>query len=118
MSPEQIQSLLRERAGAQMPQNYEEKLIQELRDRQRAEFLRQPAWRIAAERLGTFLSEHSLSTPRYALCLAALVAVCVGVIALLKPNAGSGVMAKQERNPRAEEAFRPGVEARHVSYEK
>jgi hypothetical protein len=114
MSPEQIQSLLRERAGTEMPQDYEARLIQDLRERQRAELLRQPAWRIAIERLGTFLSEHSLSTPRYALCLATLVAV----IALLKPSGATGVMAKQERAPKADEVFREGVEARHVSYEK
>ena len=118
MSPEQIQSLLRERAGTEMPQDYEARLIQDLRERQRAELLKQPAWRIAIERLGTFLSEHSLSTPRYALCLATLVAVCVGVIALLKPSGATGVMAKQERAPKADEVFREGVEARHVSYEK
>lgn len=118
MRPEQIQSLLRERAGAPMPQDYEAQLIQSLRDRQRAELLRQPAWRIAFERLGTLLSEHSLSTPRYALCLAAVVAVCLGLIALFKPNGGAGVMAKQGKASRAEDVFRTEVEARHVSYEK
>jgi hypothetical protein len=46
------------------------------------------------------------------------VAVCVGVIALLKPSGATGVMAKQESAPKADEVFREGVEARHVSYEK
>jgi hypothetical protein len=118
MNADQIRALLKERAQAQMPQDYPEHLIQCLRDKQRADFLRQPAWRLGLERLGTLLSEHSLSTPRYTLCLAALVAVCVGVIALLKPNGGAGVIAKQDRSPKPEEVLRQGVEARHVSYEK
>lgn len=118
MNPEQIRALLRERAQAQMPRDYPEELIESLRDRQRAEFLRQPAWRLGFERLSTLMSEHSLSTPRYALCLAALVAICVGIIALLKPNGGAGVIAKQEKTPKPEEVLRQGVEARHVSYEK
>lgn len=118
MSPEQIQYLLKERGKKEVPQGYTERLVRNLRERQRAELLRQPVWRIAADRLATFLSEHSLSTPRYAFGLAALVALCIGVIALFKPSAGSPAMAKQDRIPKSDEVFRPGVEARHVSFEK
>ena len=118
MNPDQIRALLRERADTQMPRDYPDRLLQNLRERQRADLLKQPAWRIGFERLGTLLSEHSLSTPRYVLGLAALVAVCVGIIALLKPNGGAGVVAKQEKAPKPEEIFRQRVETRHVSYEK
>ncbi len=118
MNPEQIRLLLRERGKVQMPQDYAQTLLESLRERQRMELLKQPVWRIAADRLGTFLSEHSLSTPRYAFCLAVVVALGIAVIAVLRPNTGSVSMAKQDRLPKSEEAFRPGVEARHVSFEK
>ena len=88
MSPEQIQFLLRQRGRPEMPQGYTEQLLKQLHDQQRSELLQRPIWRIAADRVSTFLSEHSLSTPKYALALAALVALCLGVIALLKPVAG------------------------------
>jgi hypothetical protein len=118
MNPEQIRYLLKERGKKEMPQGYTERLMQSLRERQRAEFLRQPVWRIAADRLTTLLGEHSVSTPQYALGLAALVALGVGVIALFKPNAGSPAIAKQDRLPKSDEVFRPGVETRQVSFEK
>jgi hypothetical protein len=118
MNPEQIRYLLRERGKKEVPQGYTERLIQNLRERQRAQLLRQPVWRIAADRFVTSLSEHSLSTPRYALGLAALVVLFIGVIALFKPNAGSPAIAKQDRIPKSDEVFRPGVEARQVSFEK
>jgi hypothetical protein len=118
MSPEQIRLLLRQRGKVQMPQGYTQTLLESLRERQRMELLKQPVWRIAVDRLGTFLSEHSLSTPRYAFCLAVFVALGLGVIALLRPNTGSVSMAKQDKVPRSEDALRPGVEARHVSFEK
>ncbi len=75
MSPEQIQFLLRERGSAKMPEGYPAQLLQQLHQRQRTELLHQSIWRIAVDRGGTFLSEHSLSTPKYALALAALVAL-------------------------------------------
>ena len=118
MSPEQIQFLLRERGKAEMPEGYPAQLLQQLHQRQRTELLHQSIWRIAADRGGTFLSEHSLSTPKYALALAALVALCLGVIALLKPVAGGAVTAKQDRALKSEDPLRQRVEAQQVSFEK
>lgn len=118
MTPEQIQALLKDRAQTKMPEGYTERLLKQLHQRQRAEFLRQSVWRIAVDRIGTFLSEHSLSTPRYALALAALVAISIGVISLLKPVAGGAVMAKQDRAPKAQDPLRQRVEAQQVSFEK
>jgi hypothetical protein len=118
MSPEQIQHLLKQRGKVEMPEGYTERLLEQLRHRQRTELLRQSIWRISADRISTLLSEHSLSTPRYALALAALVALCLGVITLLKPVAGGAAVAKQDRNLRSEEPLGQRVEAQQVSFEK
>jgi hypothetical protein len=118
MNPEDIQLLLKQRGKVEMPEGYTERLLQQLHHRQRTELLRLSIWRIAADRISTFLSEHSLSTPRYALALAALVALCLGVITLLKPVAGGAAVAKQDRSPRSDEPLRQRVEAQQVSFEK
>ena len=118
MSPEQIQFLLRQRGNPEMPKGYTEQLLKQLHQRQRSEVLHRPVWRIAADRVGTFLSEHSLSTPRYALVLAALVGLCLGIIALLKPVAGGAAMAKQDRAPKSDDPLRQRVETQQVSFEK
>jgi len=118
MSPEQIRFLLRERGKTEMPEGYTEQLLQQLHHRQRTELLHQSVWRIASDRVTTFLSEHSLSTPRYALGLAALVGLCGGVIALLKPVAGGAAMAKQDKAMKTEDPLRQRVEAQQVSFEK
>ena len=64
MTPEQIRFLLKERAKDQEPDGYTEQLLRQLHQRQRTELLNQSVWRIGMERISTFLSEHSLSTPR------------------------------------------------------
>ena len=118
MSPEQIQLLLRQRGKPEMPEDYTEQLLKQLHHRQRSELLHQSVWRIAADRISTFLSEHSLSTPKYALALAALVGLCLGVITLLKPVPGGAAMAKQDRALKTEDPLRQRVEAKQVSFEK
>ena len=118
MSPEQLQLLLKQRSKVELPEGYTERLLQQLHHSQRTELLRQSIWRIAADRISTFLSEHSLSTPRYALALAALVALCLGVMTLLKPVSGGPAVAKQDRNPSSEDPLRQRVEAQQVSFEK
>jgi hypothetical protein len=101
-----------------MPEGYTDQLLKQLHHRQRSELLRQSVWRIAADRVTTFLSEHSLSTPKYALALAALVGLCLGVISLLKPVAGGAAMAKQDKALKPEDPLRQRVEAQQVSFEK
>lgn len=118
MSPEQIQLLLKQRGRVEMPEGYTGRLLQQLHHRQRTELLRQSIWRIAVDRISTFLSEHSLSTPRYALALAALVALCLAVIALLKPVPGGPAVAKRDSTLRIDESFGQRVEAQQVSFEK
>lgn len=118
MNPEQIQFLLKQRGKAEPPEGYTEALLKSLHARQRAELLKQSLWRIGYDRLSTFLSEHSLSTPRYALGLAAIVAFFIGIIALLKPSSGGGTMARHDQPAKSEDSLRQGVEARHVSFEK
>jgi hypothetical protein len=118
MTPEQIRSLLRERAKDQMPDGYTERLLRQLHQRQRAELLNKSVWQIGMERISTFLSEHSLSTPRYALAIAAILAFFIGLIALVKPTGGDPVMAKQEKLRSQEDPLRQRIEAQHVSFEK
>jgi hypothetical protein len=118
MNPEQIQLLLRQREKPEVPQGYTEQLLRQLHQRQRSEFLQQSLWRIAADRFSTLCSEHSLSTPKYALALAALVGICLGVIALLKPVPGGAAMAKRDIAPKLEDPLRQRVDAQQVSFEK
>jgi hypothetical protein len=116
MNEEQLQKLLRARAKVDVPADYAEKLLESLHERQRAVLLQKPLWRIAAERLGTFLSEHSLSAPAYAVGLAAVFALGLAAISLIKPAAGGPAMARQKTS--APTPLSPPVETQTVSFEK
>lgn len=116
MNEEQLQNLLRARAKVDVPADYPEKLLESLHERQRAVLLQKPLWRIAAERLGTFLSEHSLSTPAYAVGLAAVFALGLAAIFLIKPATGGPAIARQKTAIPA--PLSPPVETQTVSFEK
>lgn len=119
MNQEQIESLLKARADVQMPANYTHDLLRQLRERQRAELLHRPLWRIARDRVEAFLSEQSISTPAYALALAALVALSLGAMALLRPTGNEPTMARQQISvPKSSEPLTAPIEAQHVSYGK
>jgi hypothetical protein len=121
MKQDQLQSLLKARAEVRMPSGYTERLLENLHNRQRAELLQRSLWRIASERLGTFLSEHSLSTPVYALSLAAVFLVCLGAIFLLRPAVNGPAITQQARSPvfsKPPDAFQQPVDAQPVSYGK
>jgi hypothetical protein len=82
MTEDQLKDLLRERAELfKAPENYSHDLLRALHLRQRTEILKQPLWRIAWERLTTFLGEHSLSTPTYIAALATIT--IVGLISIV-----------------------------------
>lgn len=86
MNEETLRSLLRQRAGGEMPSGYEHTLLHNLRQRQRSEMLRRSLWQIASDRMAAFWSEHSTSTAAYSLAMAALVTAGCGVIFFLKPR--------------------------------
>ena len=116
MNEEQLQALLKARAKVDIPADYPQKLLESLHERQRSVLLQKSLWRIAGERLGTYLSEHSLSTPAYALGLAAAFAVGMAAIMLLKPAVGGPAVAHQKGSSPA--PFSPPVETQVVNFEK
>jgi len=86
MTQEQLQALLKERAQMKMPADYSQKLLRQLHLRQREELLHRSLWRIAADRLSTYLGEYSVSTPVYLSSLAALFAIGLGAIFWMRPS--------------------------------
>lgn len=128
MKEDQIQALLKQRAEHfQAPDDYAKDLLQKLHQRQRSEWLRQPLWRIAWERLETFLSEHSFSTPTYAVALSTLT--LTGILAIwalrssspLSPesftSSGSATARVDRSSDRSASGF-PSHQATTVSLEK
>src|SRR5258708_39842639 len=95
MSEEQLSALLRLKRYEQPPAGYFDRLLQDVHRRQRAELLRRPLWKIAAERLQTFFSEHSMGHLSYAGALAS--ALVVGVVGIGLKTSRSRV----DRRPQA-----------------
>ena len=83
MTEEQLSALLRLKRFEQPPPQYFDRLLQDIHRRQRAELLRRPLWKIAAERIQTFFSEHSMGHLSYAGALASVMIVGVGAIGLM-----------------------------------
>ena len=81
MTEEQLTALLRLKRYEQPPPEYFDRLLQNIHRRQRTELLRQPLWKIAAERIHTFFSEHSMGPVSYATALAVAM---VGGITVIK----------------------------------
>ena len=75
MTDEQLSTLLRLKRYEQPAPQYFDRLLQDIHRRQRAELLHRPLWKIAAERLQTFFSEHSMGHLTYAGALASLLIV-------------------------------------------
>ena len=88
----EIQKLLRLKRYEQPPAGYFDKFLQDFHRRQRMEMLRQPAWKIALERLGAFFSEQVSARYAYG---AATVAVLLfaGVASFDILNDGGGAPA-------------------------
>ena len=86
MTEEQLSALLRLKRYEQPPAEYFDQLLRDIHRRQRAELLRRPLWKIAAERVQTFFSEHSMGHASYAGAMAAVLVVGIAGIGLLTPN--------------------------------
>ena len=89
MTEEQLSALLRIKRFEQPPPQYFDRLLQDIHRRQRAELLRRPLWKIAAERVQTFFSEHSMGHLSYAGALASVMVVGVGAIGLMTSGGGA-----------------------------
>jgi hypothetical protein len=107
MTEEQLSALLRIKRFEQPPPQYFDQLLQNIHRRQRSELLRRPLWKIAAERMQTFFSEHSMSHLSYAGALASVVVVGVVGIGILtsggsmEPGSARGLSASAEaRTPK------------------
>ncbi|EDY19810.1 hypothetical protein CfE428DRAFT_2399 [Chthoniobacter flavus Ellin428] len=83
MTEEQLSALLRIKRFEQPPPQYFDQLLQNIHRRQRSELLHRPLWKIAAERMQTFFSEHSMSHLSYAGALASVVVVGIVGIGFL-----------------------------------
>ncbi len=86
MTDEQLSALLRIKRYEQPPAHYFEGLLQNIHRQQRAELLQRPLWKIAAERVQTFFSEHSMGNLSYAGALASVLVVGVATIGLMTPG--------------------------------
>jgi hypothetical protein len=81
---EDISKLLRLKRFEQPPPEYFESFLHEFKDRQRAQLLREPAWRIAWDRLVAFFGEQLPSRIGYGLAsTAVLVAAAVASFNIL-----------------------------------
>jgi hypothetical protein len=69
----EIQKLLRLKRYEQPSPEYFRTFLHDFHRRQRAEILRQPAWKIALDRVTAFFSEHSMGRYAYASATAAVL---------------------------------------------
>ena len=90
MTDEQLSALLRLKRHEKPPEGYFDGLLRDIHHRQRTELLRRPLWKIAAERVQTFFSEHSMGHLSYAGALAAVLVVGVAAIGLMTPGGNTG----------------------------
>ena len=90
MTEEQLTALLRLKRYEQPPEGYFDGLLRDIHRRQRSELLRRPLWKIAAERVQTFFSEHSMGHLSYAGAMAAVLVVGVAAIGLMTPGGNTG----------------------------
>jgi hypothetical protein len=95
MTEEQLSALLRIKRFEQPPPQYFDRLLQDIQRRQRTELLRRPLWKIAAERVQTFFSEHSMGHLSYAGALAS--ALVVGVVGIGLMTSGGAVDRSSEK---------------------
>ena len=100
MTEEQLSALLRLKRFEQPPPGYFDDLLRNIHQRQRAELLKRPLWKIAAERIQTFFGEHSMSPASYAGAMATLLILGVTVIGVMGPGnvpgptTGGGIASK------------------------
>ena len=100
MTEEQLSALLRIKRFEQPPPQYFDRLLQDIHRRQRTELLRRPLWKIAAERVQTFFSEHSMGHLSYAGALAGVLVVGVAGIGLMTSGGNTALpVVAEEATP-------------------
>jgi len=100
MNEEQLSALLRIKRFEQPPPQYFDRLLQDIHRRQRTELLRRPLWKIAAERVQTFFSEHSMGHLSYAGALAGVLVVGVAGIGLMTSGGNTALpVVAEEATP-------------------
>jgi hypothetical protein len=83
--PDEISKLLRLKRFEQPPPEYFEKFLDEFKDRQRAQLLREPVWRIAWDRVVAFLGEQMPARIGYGVAsTAVLVAAAIASFNILE----------------------------------
>src|SRR5580698_763263 len=114
MTEEQLSALLRIKRFEQPPPQYFDRLLQDIHGRQRAELLRRPLWKIAAERVQTFFSEHSMGHLSYAGALATVLIVGVAAIGLLTSGGSTVVPGSGPQFASKDVSTGPAVESSHL----
>jgi hypothetical protein len=71
---DEISKLLRLKRFEQPPPEYFERFLEEFKDRQRAQLLREPAWRIGWDRIVAFIGEQMPARIGYGLASTAVLA--------------------------------------------
>jgi len=108
--PDEITKLLRLKRFEQPPPGYFEDFLREFKDRQRAQLLREPVWRIAWDRLGAFIGEQMPARLGYGLASAAVLIVA-GItsfnIIQTRPVPGIAAVRPVVQHPAAEPAAFP-----------
>jgi hypothetical protein len=95
---ESISKLLRLKRFEQPPPEYYENFLQEFKDRQRSELLREPAWRIAWERLCAFFGEQLPARIGYTLATSGvLVAAAIASFHIVESRPLEVVAAPEQR---------------------
>ncbi|HEX4086212.1 MAG TPA: hypothetical protein VHY22_14950 [Chthoniobacteraceae bacterium] len=72
---DELSKLLRLKRFEQPPPAYFEDFLDDFKDRQRAQLLREPAWRIAWDRVTAFFGGHSAARIGYGLASAAVLVI-------------------------------------------
>ena len=95
LNEQQLQALLRLKRHEQPPPGYFDDLLQAVQRRQREEMLRRPAWKLMAERVGTFFSSLRQDWA-YAGSLAGVLLIGIGLIQIALPRKVVQVTSNQQ----------------------
>jgi hypothetical protein len=86
MTEEQLSALLRLKRYEQPPPEYFDRLLQDIRQRQRVYLLQLPLWKITMERVQTFFNEHGAGHISHAGALTVALVALVAVIRWMPPS--------------------------------
>jgi len=103
--PDEISKLLRLKRFEQPTPDYFERFLEEFKDRQRAQLLREPAWRIAWDRMWAFLGEQMRPRLGYGLAsTAVLAAAAIASFNILESRSVEVASAPEQQHPAAQTA--------------